>query len=310
MSERLLLSYLNPLEWFSRRPKVGVIRLEGVIGLPWPARSGLSLGSIGGPLEHAFRLKNLKAVALAINSPGGSATQSSLIAKRVRALAAEHGVPVLAFVEDVAASGGYWLATAGDEIYADESSIVGSIGVITAGFGFTDLLQRIGIERRVHTAGPRKAMLDPFRAEQPEDVTRLTELQQEIHGNFKTQVRERRGSRLKGDDAELFSGEIWAAREALVRGLIDGIGDLRTILRSRFGDQVRLVPVTQRRSWLQRRLRLGLPEGWTEQALAAIEERSLWARRKWSRAKLSKRQGRELIRFCWLRLWPAARSIR
>jgi len=278
MSEHLLLSYLNPLEWFSRRPKVGVIRLEGVIGLPWPARSGLSLGSIGGPLEHAFRLKNLKAVALAINSPGGSATQSSLIAKRVRALAAEHGVPVLAFVEDVAASGGYWLATAGDEIYADESSIVGSIGVITASFGFTDLLQRIGIERRVHTAGPRKAMLDPFRAEQPEDVTRLEEIQQEIHGNFKTQVRERRGSRLKGDDTGLFSGEIWAAREALTLGLIDGIGDLRTILRSRFGNQVKLVPVTQRRSWLQRRLRLGLPEGWTEQALAAIEERALWAR--------------------------------
>ena len=278
MSQRLLLSHLNPLEWFSRRPRVGVVRLEGVIGLPWPARSGLSLGSIGGPLEHAFRLKNLKAVALAINSPGGSATQSSLIAKRVRALAAERGVPVLAFVEDVAASGGYWLATAADQIYADESSIVGSIGVITAGFGFADLLQRMGIERRVHTAGPRKAMLDPFRAEQPEDVTRLEEIQQEIHANFKTQVRERRGSRLKGADAELFSGEIWAAREALTRGLIDGIGDLRTILRSRFGDQVKLVPVTQRRSWLQRRLRLGLPEGWTEQALAAVEERSLWAR--------------------------------
>ena len=217
-------------------------------------------------------------MALTINSPGGSATQSSLITKRVRALAAEKAVPVLAFVEDVAASGGYWLATAGDEIYADESSIIGSIGVITAGFGFTDLLQRIGIERRVHSAGPRKAMLDPFRAEQPEDVTRLKQIQQEIHGNFKTQVRERRGSRLKGDEAELFSGEIWTAREALARGLIDGIGDLRTILRSRFGDHVKLVPVTQRRSWLQRRLRLGLPEGWTEQALAAIEERALWAR--------------------------------
>ena len=278
MSEYPLLSYLNPLEWFSRRPKVGVIRLEGVIGLSWPGRGGLSLGSIAGPLEHAFRLKNLKAVALTINSPGGSATQSSLIAKRVRVLAAEKAVPVLAFVEDVAASGGYWLATAGDEIYADESSIIGSIGVITAGFGFTDLLQRIGIERRVHTAGPRKAMLDPFRAEQPEDVTRLMEIQQEIHANFKTQVRERRGSRLKGDEAELFSGEIWTAREALARGLIDGIGDLRTILRSRFGDHVKLVPVTQRRSWLQRRLRLGLSEGWTEQALAAIEERALWAR--------------------------------
>jgi ClpP class serine protease len=125
------------------------------------------------------------------------------------------------------ASGVYWLATAGDEIFADESSILGSIGVITAGFGFADLLQRIGVERRVHTAGPRKAMLDPFRAEQPEDVTRLRALQQEIHDNFKAQVRDRRGDRLSGDEADLFGGEIWTARAALERGLIDGIGDLR-----------------------------------------------------------------------------------
>src|SRR5260370_12720401 len=233
MSEHPLQSYLNPLEWFSRRPKVGVVRLEGVIGLPWPGRGGLSLGSIAGPLEHAFRLKNLKAVALTINSPGGSATQSSLIAKRIRALAAEKAVPVLAFVEDVAASGGYWLATAGDEIYADESSIIGSIGVITAGFGFADLLQRIGVERRVHTAGPRKAMLDPFRAEQPEDVTRLQMLQQEIHDNFKAQDRQRRGSRLSGDEADLFGGVGWTARSALARGLLDGIGALPKVVRRR-----------------------------------------------------------------------------
>jgi len=254
MSERSILSYLNPLDWLSRRPKVGVVRLHGVIGLPWPARGGgLSIGSIAGPLERAFHLKNLQAVA-------------------------EKRVPVLAFVEDIAASGGYWLATAGDEIYADDSSMVGSIGVISAGFGFADLLQRIGVERRVHTAGPRKAMLDPFKAEQPEDVVRLKLIQEEIHANFKAQVRERRGNRLKGDEAELFSGEIWAARHALARGLIDGIGDLRTILRARFGDKVKLVPVTQPRGWLRRRLRLGLPDGWTEQALAAVEERALWAR--------------------------------
>src|SRR5271169_6402560 len=179
MIDRSLLYCLNPLHWLSRGPKIAVVRLSGAIGLPWPARGGgLSMASMAGPLERAFRLKNLQAVALAINSPGGSAVQSSLIAKRIRALAAEKNVPVLAFVEDIAASGGYWLATAGDEIFADESSILGSIGVIAAGFGFADLLQRIGVERRVHTAGPRKAMLDPFRAEQPEDVTRLQVLQQ------------------------------------------------------------------------------------------------------------------------------------
>ena len=206
MSKRPFLSYLNPVSW-RRRPTVGVVRLAGAIGLPWSVRGGgLSIDSIVRPLEHAFGLKNLKAVALAINSPGGSAVQSSLIAGRIRALAAEKNVLVLAFVEDVAASGGYWLATAGDEIFADESSIIGSIGVISAGFGFTDLLQRIGVERRVHTAGPRKAMLDPFRAEQPEDVARLQVLQQEIHDNFKAQVRERRGSRLSGDEADLFGG--------------------------------------------------------------------------------------------------------
>jgi serine protease SohB len=278
MSERPFLSYLNPISW-RRRPAVGVVRLAGAIGLPWSVRGGgLSVDSIVRPLERAFGLKNLKAVALAINSPGGSAVQASLIAKRIRALAAEKNVPVLAFVEDVAASGGYWLATAGDEIYADESSIIGSIGVISAGFGFADLLQRIGVERRVHTAGPRKAMLDPFRAEQPEDVTRLQALQQEIHDNFKAQVRERRGSRLSGDEADLFGGEVWTARSALQRGLIDDIGDLRTIVRGRFGDKVNLVPVTPQRGWLRRRLGLEFSGGWAEHVLATVEERALWAR--------------------------------
>jgi len=236
------------------------------------------MNSLAGPLERAFTLRNLRAVALAINSPGGSAVQSSLIAKRIRALAAERKVPVLAFVEDIAASGGYWLATAGDEIYADPSSILGSIGVVSAGFGFTELLQRAGIERRIHTAGTRKAMLDPFRPEQPEDLARLSQLQQEMHENFKAQVRERRGGHLKGEEGELFNGDIWTARAALERGLIDGIGDLRSILRERYGDEVILVPVTQSRGWLRRRLGLEQPDGWAEQMLAAIEERELWAR--------------------------------
>lgn len=235
------------------------------------------MSSLAGPLERAFSLKNLKAVALAINSPGGSAVQASLIAKRIRTLAAEKQVPVLAFVEDVAASGGYWLATAGDEIFADESSIVGSIGVVSASFGFVELMQRVGVERRIHTAGTRKVMLDPFRAEQAEDVARLAQVQQEIHENFKAQVRERRAGRLKGDEADLFNGDIWTARPALALGLIDGIGDLRTILRDRYGDEVRLVSVTQPRGWLRRRLGLEQSE-WAEQMLAGIEERALWAR--------------------------------
>src|SRR5882724_207231 len=241
-----------PPRW-RRRPTVGIVRLAGAIGMPSLRGDSLSIAALAGPLDRAFALKNLKAVALAINSPGGSAAQSALIARRIRALATEKKVPVLAFVEDVAASGGYWLATAADEIYADDCSIVGSIGVVAAGFGFPQLLQRLGIERRVHTAGPRKAMLDPFRPEQPEDVARLMQLQQEIHDGFKAQVRERRAGRLKGDEAELFSGDFWTARPALARGLIDGIGDLRSILRGRFGDQVRLVPIEAPRGWLRRR---------------------------------------------------------
>ena len=279
MSRHFYLSYVNPARWFRRRPTVGVVRLAGGIGLPSPLRNrGLSISSLAGPLERAFALKNLRAVALAINSPGGSAVQSSLIAKRIRTLAAEQNVPVLAFVEDIAASGGYWLATAGDEIYADESSLVGSIGVVSASFGFAELLQRAGIERRIHTAGAHKAMLDPFRAERAEDVARLAQVQQEIHDNFKAQVRERRGSRLKGDEADLFNGDIWTAGPALALGLIDGIGDLRRILRGRYGDEVKLVSVTPQRGWLRRRLRLEQPDGWAEQLLVAIEERGLWAR--------------------------------
>jgi signal peptide peptidase SppA len=272
------LARLMPSRW-RPRPTVGIVRLAGAIGMPLPLRGDtLSIATLAGALDRAFALKNLQAVALAINSPGGSAVQSALIARRIRALAVEKKIPVLAFVEDIAASGGYWLATAADEIYADECSIVGSIGVIAAGFGFPELLQRLGIERRVHSAGPRKAMLDPFRQERPEDVARLMELQQEIHDGFKAQVRERRAGRLKGDEAELFSGDIWTGRPALARGLIDGIGDLRTILRGRYGDRVRLVPVGTPRGWLRRRLGLARPESWADQLAATLEERALWGR--------------------------------
>jgi len=260
------------------RPMVAVVRLSGVIGPMGPWRGGLSLAGLAPTLERAFSLGGVRAVALAVNSPGGSPVQSSLIAKRIRALAAEKKLPVLAFAEDVAASGGYWLATAADEIFADESSIIGSIGVISAGFGFQDLLQRIGVERRIHTAGVRKSMLDPFRPEQAEDIARLEALQREIHEGFKAQVRSSRGARLKGDDETLFSGEFWTGRRALELGLIDGIGDLRSVMRSRFGEKVQFRVVGAPTSWLRRRLGLAGPQDWAGQLLAAAEERALWAR--------------------------------
>jgi len=225
-------------------------------------------------------------VALSINSPGGSPVQSAQIAKRIRDLARERDVPVIAFVEDIAASGGYWLACAGDEIFADPSSIVGSIGVVSAGFGFPELLAKFGVERRVHTSGTRKAMLDPFRPEQPDDVAVLAGLQQDIHESFKAQVRERRGRRLKADEATLFNGEVWSGRRALEIGLIDGLGDLRTVLRQRFGDQVRLVPVGRQRGWLARQIRPGATWGeagfgerdWAGELIEALEARALWGR--------------------------------
>jgi serine protease SohB len=258
-------------------PVVAVLRLAGVIGPLGPWRSGLSLSGLAKTLERGFSFKGLTAVALAINSPGGSAVQSSLIAKRIRDLATEKKLPVFAFAEDVAASGGYWLATAADEIFADEASVVGSIGVISASFGFTDLMRRAGIERRVYTAGPRKAMLDPFRPEDATDVEHLKALQLDIHESFKAQVRARRGSRLKADETTLFSGEVWTGKRALELGLIDGLGDLRSVMRARYGDKVKLLPVGVERGLL-RRLRIGRPQGWAEDLIAAAEERALWAR--------------------------------
>ena len=259
-------------------PVVAVVPLAGVIGAFGTVRGGLSLSGLAPTLQRAFSLGGLRAVALAINSPGGSAVQSSLIARRIRSLAAEKEVPVFAFAEDVAASGGYWLATAADEIHADAASIIGSIGVISAGFGFQDLLQRVGIERRVHTAGSRKSMLDPFQPENAEDVSRLEALQRDIHEEFKAQVRERRGARLKAQDEMLFSGEFWSGRRALELGLIDGIGDLRTVMQARFGAKVKLRVVGTRRGWLSRRLGLGSRPDWAGHLIEAIDERALWSR--------------------------------
>ncbi|MEE8275915.1 MAG: S49 family peptidase [Alphaproteobacteria bacterium] len=280
------LRALVPIKRFrSPPPAVGVLRLAGILGQLGPVRRGLTLAALADSIERAFSLRHLEAVALAINSPGGSPVQAALIARRIRALAEEKGVPVYAFAEDVAASGGYWLALAGDEIYAEESSIIGSIGVVSAGFGFPGLLKRIGIERRLHTAGERKAMLDPFLQERTDDVERLKTIQRDIHESFERIVRERRGGKLAAPEEELFSGEFWTGRRALELGLIDGIGDMRTVLRERFGDRVRLRLVGDRRRWWRRRF--GFTGGWREPpdagqwvggALAAVEERLLWGR--------------------------------
>lgn len=279
-------------EW-EPKPRVAVVRLSGVIGASQPLRGGLNLDSIEDALDAAFEMKRIKAVALVINSPGGSPVQSSLIYKRIRALAQENELPVYVFAEDVAASGGYMLACAGDEIYADESSIIGSIGVISAGFGFTQAIDKLGIERRVHTAGANKGMLDPFQPENPDDVVRLLALQSEVHESFKALVRTSRGERLKGGE-ELFTGEFWAAGGALARGLIDGIGDLRSVLRDRFGMDVVLKPVAGKKPWwrlggLSSRqydgqgvldvtsgpeIAINLADG----LISAIEKRSLWLR--------------------------------
>jgi len=259
-----------------RLPMVPVLRLHGVIGSVPLRGGGLTLGALAGQIEQAFSARGAVAVALQINSPGGSPVQSALIHGRIRQLAAEKRLPVIAFLEDVAASGGYWLALAGDEVYADANSIVGSIGVISAGFGFTQLLERLGIERRVHAQGARKAMLDPFRPEQPEHVARLLDLQRDMHDSFKALVRERRGVKLRGDDATLFEGDIWTGRRAVDLGLIDGLGDLRSIMRARYGEKVRLRPVGGQSSWLRRRL--GFRGELIADTMALLEERALWGR--------------------------------
>ena len=268
---------------FRRGPTVPVVRLTGVIAAGGVlGQRGLSIEAAAPLLAKAFGTRGAKAVALSINSPGGSPVQSALIAQRVRLLAEEKKLPVIAFVEDVAASGGYWLACAADEIVANPASIVGSIGVVSSGFGFHELIARYGIERRVHTSGESKSMLDPFQPEKAEDVERLGRLQAEIHDGFKAWVRERRGARLKGDDATLFSGEFWTGTRGLELGLVDSVGELRAALQQRFGAKVRLPVIAPRRRFLARfglgsQLGSGIDQIGAA-TLAAIEERAHWQR--------------------------------
>ena len=268
---------------------VPVVRLSGVIGAVTPLRPGMSLAGVARVLERAFAMKHAKAVALVINSPGGSPVQSRQIYLRIRQLAAEKKLPVLVFVEDVAASGGYMIACAGDEIICDPSSILGSIGVVGGTFGFQELIRKIGIERRLYTAGAHKAMLDPFLPENPDDVARVKALQREIHAIFIALVKESRGSRLKGADDVLFSGEYWAGDSSVSLGLADAIGDLRSTLRARYGDKV-LTPVVAPPSGMLSGLfgrksagagalaSLEGVAGLPDELISALETRAIWAK--------------------------------
>jgi signal peptide peptidase SppA len=282
------------MDWLPVRLRRGVavvpvVRLSGVIGAVTPLRPGMTLAGLARTLERAFAVSNAKAVALLVNSPGGSPVQSHQIFVRIRQLASEKKLPVLAFVEDVAASGGYMIACAADEIFCDPSSILGSIGVVGGSFGLTELIRKIGVERRLYTAGEHKAMLDPFLPENPEDVERLKAIQREIHALFIALVKSSRGARLKGADETLFTGEYWAGERAVSLGLADGVGDLRSTLRARYGEKVltpliapasgMLAGLLGRRSPAASSLgALDAAAGLPDELISALETRAIWAR--------------------------------
>src|SRR5689334_21566417 len=282
------------MQWIPARLRPGtavvpVVRLSGVIGAVTPLRPGMTLAGVARTLERAFSMRNARAVALVVNSPGGAPVQSRQIYTRIRQLAAEKKLPVLVFVEDVAASGGYMIACAGDEIFCDPSSIMGSIGVVGGSFGFQELIRKIGVERRLYTAGEHKAMLDPFLPEDPEDVARVKALQREIHAIFIALVKQSRGARLKGADDVLFTGEYWAGETSVSLGLADAIGDLRSTLRARYGDKV-LTPVVAPPTGLLSSLlgrksagagTIGSLDGIAalpDELISALESRAIWAK--------------------------------
>lgn len=271
-----------------RGPLVPVLRFSGAIGVVTPLRPGITLSTSAQAIEKAFTTRGADAIAIQINSPGGSAVQSTLLYKRIRALAEEKNLKVYVFAEDVAASGGYMLALAGDEIYADASSIVGSIGVITATFGANELLAKIGVQRRVYTAGDNKDILDPFLPEKKSDITKIKAIQRDVHQAFIDLVKERRGNKLKKSDKQLFTGEFWTGKTALELGLIDGLSDLRSKMRELYGDEVRFKLVTPSTSWFRRKrgvfasdgnFGFGFtPGGFAADLITAVEARALWSR--------------------------------
>jgi signal peptide peptidase SppA len=255
---------------------VAVVKLHGVI-TPSPsplARGSINLSAVESALTRAFGHDRLKAVALLINSPGGAPTQSGLVAERIRQLADKKNVPVLAFCEDVAASGGYWLACAADEIFAHRTSMVGSIGVISGGFGFTGLLERFGIERRLHTAGANKSRLDPFSPEKPEDVEWLKKMHSQLHELFVEWVKERRGGRLMTTE-DLFTGDVWLGNKALELGLVDGIGSLREVITQRYPDA--RISIADPKKPLLARLGIGAPAA-ASALLDAVTQKAAWSR--------------------------------
>ena len=280
------LRKLVPARFRTDIPVVPVVRLSGVIGVSSPLRPGLMLSSTARSLERAFSMRNARAVALIVNSPGGSPAQSHLIFRRIRQMAAEKKLPVIAFVEDVGASGGYMLACAADEIICDPFSIVGSIGVVGGSFGFPKLMEKLGVERRLYTAGERKVMLDPFLPEKPEDVKRIKSIQKDIHAHFIALVEERRGDKLKNSEKKtLFSGEFWTAQKAIDLGLADAIGDLRSVLRQRYGEKVRTPLIAADRGFLGRKIpglgsldALARQPGLADDFISALETRALWGR--------------------------------
>lgn len=271
---------------FTRTPVVPVLRFTGPIGMATPLRPGISLSAYASAIEKAFDASKLPSVAILINSPGGSPVQSNLIFKRIRQMAEEKKKRVYVFCEDVAASGGYFLAIAGDEIYADPSSIVGSIGVISSSFGFVEAIEKLGIERRVYTAGLNKSQLDPFLPEKHEDIARLKALQLDVHDVFIGLVKERRLGKLKSPDAELFSGAFWTGTKATELGLIDGIADVRSKMQELHGEKVRLRVIEPEKPGLLGRMRKlsssspaeGGGLAFAGDLVSAIEARALWSR--------------------------------
>ncbi|MHB2265445.1 S49 family peptidase [Aliihoeflea sp. PC F10.4] len=280
---RRLVNKLLPKSLRSSIVTIPVIRLHGTImSGSGPMRQNLSLATTAALIEKAFAVADAPAVAISVNSPGGSPVQSRLIFKRIRDLAQEKNKHVFVFVEDVAASGGYMIACAGDEIIADPSSIVGSIGVVSASFGFQDLIKKIGVERRVYTAGQNKSLLDPFQPEKKEDVERLKTLQLEVHQTFIDLVRERRGSKL-ADNPDLFTGLFWSGKKGLQLGLVDQLGDMREVLKERYGEKTKLQLITMPRGLFGRKLGVGglsqqIAHSAAEGLADAASERALWNR--------------------------------
>ena len=261
----------------NKHPKIAVLRLQGVIGNSSHLKEGLNLEHIRENIDKAFATKNVKAVAIQINSPGGSPVQSELIYHYIRTLSKEKNIPTYSFAEDVAASGGYWLACISDEIYASESSIIGSIGVISSSFGFVEAIKKLGIERRIYAQGKNKSLLDPFKEERKADTDILYAAQKDVHEAFKNMVRSRRTGKIAPEQEEqLFSGEFWSGKTAKTLGLVDDIGNMHEIMKKKYGTEIKFIHICKPKNWLQRKIGLSLQQHFIAQALHTCQERLLW----------------------------------